>query len=171
ILHLLICISVASLLPWQASADVASPCTAPEALTAAAGSLGQLASVLAAGGTISILALGSASTVGSFGVSGEPTTVAQGTSFPWRMLQALQAARPQISFKLTVRGGRGMTAADMLVPLQAALQDESFPLVLWQTGTVEALRGLPPEGLRTALPTGIERRRPAGGHVGVIDAQ
>jgi hypothetical protein len=87
------------------------------------------------------------------------------------MLQALQAARPQINFKLTVRGGRGMTAADMLVPLQAAMQDESFSLVLWQTGTVEALRGLPPEGLRTALRTGIERVRAAGGDVVLIGAQ
>ncbi len=169
--HLLLCASAASLLPLPAGADPAPVCVAPGTLTAAAGSFGQFAGALAAGGPVSILALGSATTVGSVGVSGEPTAVAQGTSFPWRMLQALQAARPNVEFKLTVRGGRGMTATDMLAPLQAALQDERFPLVLWQTGTVEALRGLRPDGLRSALQTGIDRVRAAGGNLVLIDAQ
>ena len=37
-----------------------------------------------------------------------------------------------------------MTAEDMLPLIEAALKQQHYPLVLWQTGTVEAVRGLQP---------------------------
>jgi hypothetical protein len=169
--HLLVCAGLALPLPSLAGSALPAACAAPDPLTTTSGSLGQLASAIAAGGPVSILALGSATTVGSANASGEPTTVTQGASFPWHMLWALRATLPNIAFQLTVRGGRGMTAADMLVPLQAVLQEQHFSLVLWQTGTVEALRGMRLDGLRNALRTGTERVRQSGGDLVLIDSQ
>src|SRR5262249_25121387 len=73
--------------------------------------------------------------------------------------------------RLTVRGGRGMTAEDMLPLIEAALKQHPYPLVLWQTGTVEAVRGLQPDGLLDVLHTGAERIRSAGGDLVLIDPQ
>jgi hypothetical protein len=87
------------------------------------------------------------------------------------MVGALHAALPNVSFQLTVRGGRGMTADEMLPLLDAALKQRHYPLVLWQTATVEAVRGLRPDGMREVLHTGVERVREAGGDVVLIDPQ
>jgi hypothetical protein len=158
-------------LPLPAVGAQPGPCAAPDAYTTTPGWLGQLTSAVAAGGPVAILAVGSATTMGLTDNPATPATVAPGMSFPRHMLQVLQASLPQVSFSLTVRGGRGMTAADMLVPMQTALQEQHFPLVLWQTGTVEALRGIRPDALRDAVRTGTERVRQAGGDLVLIDAQ
>jgi hypothetical protein len=44
-------------------------------------------------------------------------------------------------------------------------------LVLWQTGTVEAVRGLHPDNMLDVLHTGAERVRDAGGDLVLIDPQ
>ena len=87
------------------------------------------------------------------------------------MVRALHAALPSVDFRLTVRGGRGMTAEDMLPLIEAALKQQHYPLVLWQTGTVEAVRGLQPDGMLDVLHTGAERVRDAGGDLVLIDPQ
>ena len=87
------------------------------------------------------------------------------------MVHALHAALPSVEFRLTVRGGRGMTAEEMLPLLEAALKQQHYPLVLWQTGTVEAVRGLRPDGMLEVLHTGAERVREAGGDLVLIDPQ
>ena len=87
------------------------------------------------------------------------------------MVRALHAALPSVEFRLTVRGGRGMTAEDMLPLIDAALKQQRYPLVLWQTGTVEAVRGLQPDGMLDVLHTGAERVRDAGGDLVLIDPQ
>ena len=87
------------------------------------------------------------------------------------MVRALHAALPSVEFRLTVRGGRGMTAEEMLPLIDAALKQQRYPLVLWQTGTVEAVRGLQPDGMLDVLHAGAERVRDAGGDLVLIDPQ
>jgi acyl-CoA thioesterase-1 len=55
--------------------------------------------------------------------------------------------------------------------LDAALKQQHFPLVLWQTGTVEAVRGLQPDGMLDLLHQGAEHVRDAGGDLVLIDPQ
>ena len=156
--------------PLRASTEPDNACGAPEEFVATDVSLAQLAAAIAAGGPVDILAVGSATTVGSVSASGEQS-VTQGGAFPWQMVHALHAALPSVEFRLTVRGGRGMTAEDMLPLIEAALKQQHFPLVLWQTGTVEAVRGLQPNGMLDVLHTGAEQVRDAGGDLVLIDPQ
>jgi hypothetical protein len=114
--------------------------------------------------SVSVLAIGSGTTVGE--VNGSP-----GASFPYRMIDALRAARPDVSFELTVRGGRNMTADAMLDLLKNELAQRHFSLVLWQTGTVEAVRGLRLDGMREALQEGIQQIQETGGDVVLVDSQ
>jgi hypothetical protein len=150
--------------------ELGDACGAPEEFTTADASLAQLAASIAAGGPVDILAVGSATTVGS-STAGGLHSAAQGGAFPWHMVRALHAALPSVEFRLTVRGGRGMTADDMLPLIEAALKQQHYPLVLWQTGTVEAVRGLHPDNMLDVLHTGAERVRDAGGDLVLIDPQ
>jgi len=124
-----------------------------------------VAAAIKAGGPVDILAIGSAASVGD-----QPGS-SRHTAFPFRMVEALHAALPNIAFGLTLRGGRGMTAQDMLPMLKAALSARHYALVLWQTGTVEAVRGDDPDALQSALQEGIDDARQAGADVVLVDSQ
>ncbi|HEX3405225.1 MAG TPA: hypothetical protein VHT74_33350 [Acetobacteraceae bacterium] len=168
---LLLCAILALPVPSRAGSDADNACGAPDEFLTANSTLGQLAAAIAVGAPIDVLAIGSATTVGSITVAGKETIAAQGASFPWQMIRTLNAALPGVQFRVEVRGGRGMTAEDMLPLLEAALKQRHYPLVLWQTGTVEAVRGLRPDRMLEVLHAGAERVRDAGGDLVLIDPQ
>jgi hypothetical protein len=124
--------------------------------------LSALAAAIKDGGPVDVLAVGSATTVGQDGNAG-------GVSFPYHMIEALHAALPKVDFQLTVKGARGMTAQEMLPVLDAEVAGHAYPLVLWQTGTVEAVRGLRPDSLHAALEAGVLHIRARGGDTVLID--
>jgi hypothetical protein len=76
-----------------------------------------------------------------------------------------------VTFDLTVRGGRGMSAAEMLPLVKAQVQQTPTQLVLWQTGTVEAIRGMRPALMRQALRQGLDVIHAAGGSLVLLDPQ
>jgi acyl-CoA thioesterase-1 len=166
---ILCCVLLAIPLPARAGSELGEACGAPQEFITTDVALAQLSAAIHAGGPVDILAVGSATTVGSVATTGLQS--AQGGSFPWRMVRALHAALPAVEFRLTVRGGRGMTAEDMLPLIDAAVKQQRYPLVLWQTGTVEAVRGLQPDGLLDVLHAGAERVRDTGGDLVLIDPQ
>jgi acyl-CoA thioesterase-1 len=167
---ILLCALVVLAQPSWAGTEPTDACGAADEFVSTDTALPQFAAAIAAGGPIDILAVGSATTVGSVTTTGEHSA-AEGGAFPWQMVRALNAALPSVEFRLTVRGGRGMTAEDMLPLIEAALKQQHYPLVLWQTATVEAVRGLQPGGLLDILDTGAERVRGAGGDLVLIDPQ
>jgi hypothetical protein len=154
--------------PIAARAQLLPPaqqiCEAPSEFHEPEEPLPNLRAALAAGGVVRVLAIGSGTTVGE--VNGTP-----GASFPYRMVEALHIARPSVSFDLTVKGGRNMTAEAMLGVLKEELSRNHYPLVLWQTGTVEAVRGLRPDMMREVLQEGVDAVQSAGGDVVLVDSQ
>ena len=167
---ILLCALLALPQPSRAATEIDDACGAPEEFITTDASLAQLAAAIAAGGPVDILAVGSATTVGSVTSAGEHSA-AQGARFPGRWCARCRRRCRRCEFRLTVRGGRGMTAEEMLPLLEAALKQQHYPLVLWQTGTVEAVRGLQPDGMLDVLHTGAERVRDAGGDLVLIDPQ
>lgn len=146
-----------------ASPDLQSCEVAPQFVTAQK-SFDSLKAAIAAGGRVQILAVGSGGTTGTEGVPPD-------TAYPYRMLDALRAAVPQVTFELTVRGGRGMSAQEMLPLVRAQVQQGRTTVVLWQTGTVEAIRGLRPDQMRQALRVGLNLINATGGDLVLIDSQ
>lgn len=100
-----------------------------------------------------------------------PARLTRDETFPYRMADTLRAMRPAIAVHLTVRGGRDMTAAMMLPVLRQELAAHRYDLVLWQTGTVEAIHGLMPEDLRGALRDGAAAAKSAHADLVLIDPQ
>jgi hypothetical protein len=170
--RLLACAILALPAPSRAGSETGGVCDAAAEFTTTDAPLGQLATAIATGGPVAVLAVGSATTVGSVSsATGLPNSAAPGATFPWQMVRALATALPAVKFELTVRGGRGMTAEEMLPLLDAALKERHYALVVWQTGTVEAVRGLRPDGLLDVLHAGAEHIRDQGGDLVLIDPQ
>lgn len=152
----------------QPAADHRLACEIPVEYVTPSAPLPTFQAALTANRPVEILALGSGSTVGD--VSGAAGAAfagkTPGESFPFRMLDALRALRPGSRFNLTVAGGRNMTAEEMLGVLNQHLGERHYDLLLWQTGTVEAVRGLRPEAFHDVLETGIAAA--AARHVDVV---
>jgi hypothetical protein len=83
----------------------------------------------------------------------------------------LRVAAPGAEIRLVMQGERGMTAAAMLAAMRKDLEGKSFGLVVWQTGTVEAVRKLPPEEFARTLDAGAEAVRQAGADLLLVDPQ
>ncbi|MBV9749758.1 MAG: SGNH/GDSL hydrolase family protein [Acetobacteraceae bacterium] len=138
-------------------------CDTPDELIASPSSFADVAAALQPGRTLAVLAVGSATIVNP-----DRSTDA---SFPAVMAAALRAAVPGVEVTVTVRSGRGMTAADMVPVLKDALARHRYQLIVWQTGTVEAVRGLPPDDFLQTLTEGIQAARDAGADVVLVDPQ
>jgi len=150
------------LLAPAASAIAAVPqgCPASPAETIPDRPLGHFASAIRSGGPVTILAVGSATTKGE-DEGGED-------AFPAHMLRVLTEALPAVRFELATRGGKGTTAAQMLAIIEEELKSRTVPLVIWQTGTVEAVREVRPAELGAVLDRGAAAVRKAGADLVLI---
>lgn len=173
-------------------ADAPASCTATDDVGGTASSLPHVAGVLRPGDTLKVLAIGSANlfrpeasfapgslidqSVGGARQTTVPpaqilTEEPSGTAFPQQMANALEKLVPGVTVKVTTRGGRGLSAADQLAMLSEAVDHDRFQLVLWQTGTVEAVRNLPPSDFAQTLADGVEKSTQAGADVVLVDPQ
>jgi hypothetical protein len=157
--------------PSRAGSDQAGACGAPSEFITTDAPLEEFAAAIAADKPVAILAVGSATTVGAVSTKDQKPTATESGTFPEQMLRALNATMPSVRFTLTVRGGRGMTAEAMLAQIQDALKQQHYSLVIWQTGTVETVRGLRPDGLLDVLHDGADAVLNAGGNLVLIDPQ
>lgn len=115
-------------------------------------------------GRLRILAIGSASVFG-------PGTSGPDAAWPARLEALLGQRLPGLAIEVTVRGGRGVTAQEVARLLPAELAALRPNLVLWQAGTVEAVRGLELDRLTEALKEGAERVQAAGADLVLLDQQ
>jgi len=64
-----------------------------------------------------------------------------------------------------------MTAADLAQGMAKLLVDEKPNLVIWQTGTLDAIRRIEPDDFRTALDEGVETLHRGGADVILMNMQ
>ncbi len=158
------------LLPLLALAAPALPAPAPppECADTVSGAgrvaLPNIAAALVPGGRLDILAVGSATLMGPRAGSAE-------ASFPYRMADALRAAVPGATVELTATSQEGLTAAAMLARMRQAMAGQHYRMVIWQTGTVEAARHLPPAEFARTLAAGAALARQHGADLVLIDPQ
>ena len=99
------------------------------------------------------------------------TGAASDRAFPLQMAKALQTAVPGLEVNVTVRGGRSLLATDMLDIIRSELGAHHYDLVVWQTGTVEAVRNTPPGEFGQTLSDGAEAVAAAGANLVLVDPQ
>lgn len=156
--------------PVLAAEPVALPaqCAAPEDLAGPGEVLPRVAAAIQPGAVLDVLLVGSAP---MFGRSPPALSVPGVIAFPWRMAEALEAAVPGLKVNITVRGSPGATAGEMGAAIRQEIAAKPYKLVLWQTGTVDAVRNLPPGDFTQALMDGVDAAAERGADVMLVDPQ
>src|SRR5712691_3126608 len=140
------------------------PCLPPKGGAKSMGSLPHVASKLAAGEPVVIVAFGSSSTVGYGTTSPEFT-------YPNRLAAQLHRQYPSADITVVNRGQGGEDAPEMMKRLQVAVLDMKPDLVIWQVGTNAVLRNLDPAETAKLVEDGIARIQAAGADLVLVDPQ
>ncbi|PWE76342.1 GDSL family lipase [Bradyrhizobium sp. SUTN9-2] len=142
----------------KSAADIFSrvPCLPPKGGSKAMGSLPHVASKLAAGQPVVIVAFGSSSTQG-FGASSPEF------NYPNRLAAQLRRHYPTADISVINAGVGGEDAPEMMKRLQTQVIDRHPDLVIWQVGTNAVLRNLDPGETVKLVEDGINRIQAAGG--------
>jgi hypothetical protein len=93
------------------------------------------------------------------------------TAYPARLEAALRARLPGITVNVTSLAKPRQTAAEMVQNIQKLLSDLTPDLVIWQSGTVDAMRGIELDKFGAAIDQGIERIQAAGTDVILMNMQ
>jgi len=113
---------------------------------------------------LTVLVLGSGSSL-------MPGPEGAGKAYPGRLEEVLRKRFPGVDIKVVALAKSRQTAADMGQNLEKALLDRKPDLVIWQTGTVDAMRGVDPESFRASLDEGIDHVVDAGADLILMNMQ
>jgi hypothetical protein len=87
------------------------------------------------------------------------------------MAQDLREAFPGLTVSVLVKGGRGMSASEMLEIIRTELAAHHYDLVIWQTGTVEAVRNMAASQFYQTLADGEAAISATGANLILVDPQ
>jgi acyl-CoA thioesterase-1 len=149
----------------QAPAALAlAECAVPAELMSLDAKFPQLAQKLRSGGPVRIVALGGASTLGS--AAGSPDL-----AYPKRLQEALRRWYPTTPISVVNKGVPRQTAQQMLARFPSDVFAEDPVLVLWETGTTDAVRGVGVSEFAATLQTGIDELKAREMDIILIDMQ
>jgi lysophospholipase L1-like esterase len=92
-------------------------------------------------------------------------------AYPARLQAALERRLPSVTVNVVSQAKIRQTTADMAKTMDKLLVDAKPTLVLWQTGTVDAMRGIDPEDFRSTLDDGVETLQTGNADVVLINMQ
>jgi hypothetical protein len=92
-------------------------------------------------------------------------------AYPAQLEQALKDRLPGIEVKVTAHVPSRQTTADMAAAMPKIFADDHPALVVWQAGTVDALRGVEPEDFRNSLDQGLDAIAAASADVVMMNMQ
>jgi hypothetical protein len=146
--------------------DAPETCQVPDYLLASESSLPKVADAVKNGRSLDILVIGSRSSTIN------PTNnTSEVSAYPGRLLVALRQKLPSIVVNLSVEIQAKKTAEEVTAGLPKLMEGKKPTLVVWQTGTVDAMRSVDPEEFRTAVDEGVVALQGAGADVILINPQ
>jgi hypothetical protein len=143
-------------------AQEAQSCDVPESLLATDSSLDKVTDVVKSGRALEILVVGSRSST---------IVSADSSAYPARLQAALKEKLPQLTVNLSVEILAKKTAQEVAGGLSKLAEAKKPTLVIWQTGTVDAMRSVDPDDFRSALDQGVTALQNAGADVILINPQ
>jgi lysophospholipase L1-like esterase len=93
------------------------------------------------------------------------------SAYPARLEAALKQRLPSVAVKVVTLVRTRMTAEDLARGMAKLLVDEKPDLVIWQTGTLDAIRRIEPDDFRAALDEGVETLHKGGADVILMNMQ
>ena len=152
--------------PKEIDRDIAVPtqCSVPDDTAMIEGPLPRLAKKIKASDPLTIVVIGSGSAVGS-------GTSKREAAFPFRFEARLQKSYAKSRVKLVVLAAMGQTAPISYSRIEREVAPLKPALVIWQTGSADAVQGIPVMEFGMALDRGIGALRELGSDVLLIDSQ
>lgn len=93
------------------------------------------------------------------------------SAYPARLEEALKRRLPSVAVKVVTLVRTRMSAEDLARGMAKLLVDEKPDLVIWQTGTLDAIRRIEPDDFRAALEEGVETLHKGGADVVLMNMQ
>jgi hypothetical protein len=158
--------ALAAVLSLAGSAFAADPhaCVIPGYLLFGSNELRHVAAVVAKERklTIAVVGTGSSALAGPDGPK---------SAYPARLEEALKRRMPTIAVKVVTLVRSRQSAEDLAKGMAKLLVDEKPDLVIWQTGTIDAIRRVDPDSFRAALEEGVETLHKGGADVILMNMQ
>jgi hypothetical protein len=92
-------------------------------------------------------------------------------AYPTWLQETLRSLLPGVTVKVATYARARESAAEMEAKLSKIIAESAPALVIWQTGTADAIRGVDPEEFRVALDDGVDRLRAADADVVFMNMQ
>jgi hypothetical protein len=92
-------------------------------------------------------------------------------AYPARLEARLRARLPGVAVEVRTEIKPRQTVAEMTAGLENLLKDAKPDLIIWQAGTVDAMRGIDPETFRDELQDGVEEMQAKGADVILMNMQ
>jgi len=142
--------------------DAAQSCEVPDYLLASESALPKVADAVKSGHPLDILVVGSRS-----------STIAnsESSAYPGRLQAMLREKLPSVPVNVSVELQAKKTAEEVAGGFVKLLEAKKPTLVIWQTGTVDAIRSTDPEAFRGAVDDGVAALQNAGADVILMNLQ
>jgi hypothetical protein len=142
--------------------DAVQTCEVPAYLLSSESSLPKVAEAIKNGKPLNILVVGSrSSTIAS----------SESSAYPGRLQAILKQKLPSVPISLSVELQTAKTAEEVDATLVKLVEAKRPTLVIWQTGTVDAMRSIDPDDFRSAVDEGVVALQKAGTDVILLNLQ
>ena len=146
-----------------ACADDAAPaCDVPAYLLTTESALPKVADALKTGHPLDILVVGSRSST---------INTSDGSAYPGRLQAVLREKLPSVAVNVSVELQVKKTAEEVAAGLVKLVEGKRPTLVIWQTGTYDAMRSIDPDDFRGAVDEGVAALQNAGTDVILMNLQ
>jgi len=142
--------------------DAAPACDVPAYLLATESALPKVADALKTGRPLDILVVGSRSST---------INTSDGSAYPGRLQAVLRERLPSVAVNVSVELQVKKTAEEVAAGLVKLVEGKRPTLVIWQTGTYDAMRSIDPDDFRGAVDEGVAALQNAGTDVILMNLQ
>jgi hypothetical protein len=142
--------------------DATTTCDVPAYLLTTESTLPRVAEAIKNGRALDILLIGSRSST---------INTSDGSAYPDRLRAMLREKLPTIAVNVSVELQVKKTAEEVAGTLVKLVEGKKPTLVIWQTGTVDAMRSIDPDDFRSAVDDGVVALQKAGTDVVLINLQ
>jgi hypothetical protein len=142
--------------------DVHQSCDLPAYLLSTESALPKVAAAIKSGRPLDILVVGSRSST---------INTSDGSAYPGRLQALLREKLPAVAVNVSVELQIKKTAEEVAAGLVKLVEIKRPTLVIWQTGTYDAMRSIDPDDFRSAVDEGVAALQKAGTDVVLMNLQ
>jgi hypothetical protein len=161
VLGLTLLAGVLAAVPARAE-DAPQSCEVPAYLLTSESALPKVADAVKSGHSLDILVLGSRSST---------IMTSEASAYPSRLQAMLREKLPAVTVNVSVELQAKKTAEEVAASLVKLMEGKKPTLVIWQTGTVDAMRSVDPDDFRSAVDDGVAALQNTGADVVLMNLQ